>query len=79
MTFKKLAEFILSQTEEIQNKEAAFINVNFDERVSLDGDNIRFIHLIEKDVSTDEEIDDYTALANSYYDDIDPEYIHYVD
>ena len=78
MTYKQLAEFILSQTEEIQNKEAAFVNLNFDEKISLDGDNLRFIHLIEKDVLSDEEIDDYTALANSY-DEIDPEYIHYVD
>ena len=78
MTYKELAEFILSQTEEIQNKEAAFVNLNFDERVSFDGDNIRFIHLIEKDALTDEEIDDYTALANSY-DEIDPEYIRYID
>lgn len=78
MTYKQLAEFIMSQTEEIQNKEAAFVNLNFDERVSFDGDNIRFIHLIEKDVLNDEEIDDYTALANSY-DEIDLEYIHYID
>lgn len=78
MTYKQVAEFILAQTEEIQNMEAGFVNLNSEEGVTLDGDNLRFIHLIEKDALTQEYIEDYTALANSQWE-IDPEYIHYID
>ena len=78
MTYKQLAEFILAQTEEIQNMEASFINLDSEEGVTLDGDNLRFIHLIEMFPFEDEQIDDYTALACSNYE-IDPEYIHYID
>ena len=78
MTYKQLAEFILAQTEEIQNMEARFVNMDSEDTISLDGDNLRFIHLIDKDALTAEDIDDYTALANSQYD-IDLEYIHYIE
>lgn len=78
MTYKQVAEFILAQTEEIQNMEASFINLDTEDGVTLDGDNLRLIHLIEKDALTQEYIEDYMTLANSYYD-IDPEYIHYID
>lgn len=78
MTYKQLAEFILAQTEDIQNTEAALVNLGTEETVTLDGNNLRFIHLIEKYPFKDEQIDDYTALACSNYE-IDPEYIHYID
>ena len=78
MTYKQLAEFILAQTEEMQNQEAAFINLDTEDGVTLEGNNLRFIHLIEKDALTQEYIEDYTALANSQWE-IDPEYIHYID
>lgn len=79
MTYKQLAEFILAQTEEIQNLEASFTNLDFEETVTIEGDNLRFIHIIEKDVlNENEQLDDYTSLASSHYE-IDPEYIHYIE
>ena len=79
MTYKQLAEFILAQTEEMQNLEASFVNIDTENGVTLEGNNLRFIHLIEKDVlNENEQLDDYTSLASSHYE-IDPEYIHYIE
>ena len=78
MTYKQLAEFILAQKDDIQNMEASFTNIDFEEGVTLEGNNLRFIHIIEKDALTQEYIEDHTSLANSHYE-IDEEYIHYID
>jgi len=78
MTFKELAEFILSQDEALQNEEARLVNIDNGDTIALDGDILRFIHLIDKDAIEFQCLDDYTALPNSCYE-IDPEYIHYIE
>lgn len=49
MTFKELAEFILSQPEEIQESEASFVNLDEDEFCTINCDNVKAITVVEKD------------------------------
>ena len=48
MTFKEVAEFILSQPEEIQNAEAVFGNIDEGEGVTINGENIKAVVVVER-------------------------------
>jgi hypothetical protein len=73
MTFKELANYILTLPENIQNSEAAFANIDEDECVELSGENNKIAMITDKTfapmmfgcataypaiLSSDEEIDD---------------------
>jgi hypothetical protein len=49
MTFKELAEFILTQPDEIQESEATFTNLDDDEKCTINCENVKVITVIEKD------------------------------
>ena len=48
MTFKEVANFILSQPEEIQNAEAVFGNIDEGESVTINGENIKSVVVVER-------------------------------
>lgn len=49
MTFKELANFILTQPEDVQESEANFCNLDEDETCSINCDNVKTILVTDKD------------------------------
>ena len=47
MTFKELAMFILSQSEEVQESEATFSNLDECDSCSINRDNVKAVAVIE--------------------------------
>lgn len=80
MTFKELANYILTLPEDIQNSEAAFANIDEDECVTLSGENNKIAMIKDKTFAPMIFgcITAYPAILSSD-DKIDDEYDHFVD
>lgn len=80
MTFKELAEFILSQPEEVQEAEASFGNIDNDEFCSLSCNNVKIAVITDKTFAPM-----IFGLPVAYYailtsdDEIEKTYDHFLD
>ena len=79
MTFKELAEFILSQPEEIQESEASFVNLDEDEFCTINCDNVKAVVVADKEFAPAifGAPVAYRAIATSD-DEIDDTYDHFL-
>ena len=80
MTFKELANYILTLPEDIQNSEAVFANLDEDECVALSGENNKIAIIKDKTFAPMMFgcITAYPAILSSD-DKIDDEYDHFID
>jgi hypothetical protein len=80
MTFKELAQFILTLPEDIQDAEAAFANLDEDVMCVINGDNVKQILVTDKHIAPM-----LFGVPTAYYaiatsdDDIDDTYDHFTD
>lgn len=79
MTFKELANFILTQSEEVQESEATFCNLDDDEKCSINYENVKVVKMVDKDFAPAifGAYAAYYAIATSE-DNIDDEYNHWL-
>lgn len=80
MTFKELANYILTLPEDIQNSEATFANLDEDEKVALSGENNKIAMIKDKTFAPMMFgfVTAYPAILSSD-DEIHEEYDHFID
>ena len=80
MTFKELANYILTLPEDIQNSEATFANLDEDEKVGLSGENNKIAMIKDKTFAPMMFgfVTAYPAILSSD-DEIHEEYDHFID
>ena len=80
MTFKELAQFILTLPEDIQDAETAFANLDEDVMCAINGNNVKEIMVTDKHIAPM-----LFGVPTAYYaiatsdDDIDDTYDHFTD